>query len=60
MLSTHKKWLPHVNNTHKKCIEIEPIYNLANKTIANHKIMVYACMRYLAYSARPEHLVPRC
>jgi hypothetical protein len=46
MLSTHKKWLPHVNNTHKKCIEIEPIYNLANKTIANHKIMVYACMRY--------------
>ena len=46
MLSTHKKWLPHVNNTHKKCIKIEPIYNLANKTIANHKIMVYACMRY--------------
>jgi hypothetical protein len=46
MLSTHKKWLPHVNNTHKKYIDFEQIYNLANKTIANHKIMVYACMRY--------------
>ncbi len=35
-----------MNNAHKKCIKIEPIYNLANKTIANHDKIVYACMRY--------------
>ena len=46
ILSAYMKWLSRVNNTHKKRIKIEHIDNLANKTIANHKIMVYACMRY--------------
>ncbi len=35
-----------MNNAHKKCIKIEQINNLANKTIANHDKIVYACMRY--------------
>ena len=35
-----------MNNTHKSYLKIGTISNSANKTIANHIFMVYACMRY--------------